>query len=95
MTQINKSISIDKIDRISSPLWSDPRNVNTLSHGFLCSGADPAPQGKSNPCILTWRKAVKPKSFTIKKVLHKLQKCFSTFSRMITHFEEVYFNEQA
>ena len=76
-----------QINKIGScvPLWSDPRNVNTLYHSSLCLEHNMPSQRKPIPDILAWRKAVQPKSLCIKKSLHTLLNCFSALSKEFSH----------
>ena len=78
-------MQINKIDDIimssGSPLWSDPRNVNTLSYGSLCLKSEPTFHGKTSSHLLTQRKSLQPKPHTLKKVLHKLLNYFTTLNR--------------
>ena len=78
MSQINKIYS-------GSPLWSDPRNVNTLSHSSLCLEHDPLFQGKPNPDLITRREAVQPQNRTFKKTLHGCLNCFSALLKELSH----------
>ena len=72
----NNPIPLKEIDRLilgkDTPLWSDPRNVNTLSCHSLSLRTESAPSEESNPYHLAWSEAVKPKNPTFKKAFHKL-----------------------
>ena len=85
MTQINNHVLINEINNAAwnndSPLWSDPRNVNTFSHGSLCLRAEITPHEKISSPLLTWRKALQSKTYTLKNVLHKLLSHFDTLNQ--------------